>query len=540
MVVLTMLVPGLVGCAAPEPQVVEKIVTEVVKEVVVETVVVEGTPQVVEKEVTKVVEVEVEKVVTATPEPEEPKTLVIAYPVQYSETFDIATMVYAMEPTVMVYDTLVSVDYNYEYHPGGLTERWEVSEDGLVVTFYLKEGIKFHDGSDFNAEVVKWWLELMVSDVSVVSYMYSAITEIEIIDDYTVALHLDGPFPALFYYLSHNWGLVMSKEQYESLGPDDYASQPSGTGPFMLEEWVFNERLVLVKNPDYNHLVFEAPWRELPTYIADPDYQVYQSPDATIWFVGLNLNAPIVADLRTRQAIGHAIDRDLIQQTLYMGLGRATGTYLAGELPADQGVEAPSYDPAAAADLLAEAGWAMGDDGILVAENVEGVDAGTVFEVEYWTYNDDEARRLAEATQRMLADVGIKANITPMDKPTYDSQLEAGGHSIILRRYTWDGLDILPWFHDSGYLPYPNYLGVNDPELDQIWYDSEYAVPTLADRDDSFREGHQLLIDRWYPWAPIYQRPMLVFARSTVKDFQPIPLRGGMTTEVWTLVDLEE
>ncbi len=544
------------------------------------------TPEVIEKVVKETVEVEkivketveVEKVVTATPEPKKPKTLVIAYPVQYSETFDIAAMVYGMEPTVMIYDTLVSVDPNYEYQPGGLAERWEVSEDGLVVTFYLKKGVTFHDGSEFNAEVLKWWLELMVSDVSTVSYMYNAITEIEIIDDYTVALHTEKPFPALFYYLSGLWGLIMSQETYEKLGPDEYATHPSGTGPFILEEWVPNDHLTLVRNPDYNwaaewtghkgpanvdkiiyriipedatrlveleagnvHLVMEAPWRELPRYIADPDYQVYQSPDATIWFIGMNLNAPIVADLRTRKAIGHAIDRDLIQQTLYMGLGRATNTYLAGELPADQGVSqyAPSYDPDEAARLLAEAGWVMGDDGILVAENVEGVKAGTKFEVDYWSYMDDEARRLAETTQSMLAKVGIKANITPMDKPTYDSQLEAGGHSIILRRYTWDGLDILPWFHHSQYLPYPNYLGVSDPDLDKMFDDAE-GRPTWEDRTDVYREAHIKLIQEYYPWAPIYQRPMLVFARSTVKNFQPIPLRGGISTEVWVLVDLEE
>jgi peptide/nickel transport system substrate-binding protein len=515
--------------------------------------------------------------------PAQEKVLTIAYKVQYSETFDISTMVYGMEPTHMIYDTLVSVDPDYQYVPGGLAERWEVSEDGTIVTFYLKEGVTFHDGSDFNAGVLKWWFEEMVKEDGAVAYMYNSITEIEVIDDYTVALHFDAPFPALFYYLSGLWGLVMSQEQYESLGPDEYASNPSGTGPFMLEEWVMNERLVLVKNPDYNwaaewtghegpanvdkiiyriipedatrlieleagdtHLVFEAPWREVATYQDDPDYQVVQVPDATIWFIGMHVDAPIVADLRTRQAIGHAIDRDLIQETLYVGLGRATGTYVAHELPSDQGVTAPLYDPAAAADLLAEAGWVMGDDGVLVAETVEGVDAGTRFEVEYWTYNDDEAGRLAEATQSMLGDVGIKANIMPMDKPTYDTQLEAygeylegGGNSIILRRYTWDGLDILPWFHDSGYIPYPNYLGVNDPELDQMWVDCE-KVATWDERDDCFRVSHQMLIDRWYPWAPFYQRPMLVFARSTVKNFELIPLRGGVSTEVWVLVDLEE
>jgi peptide/nickel transport system substrate-binding protein len=568
MVVATMLVPGLVGCAGPTPGVIEKVVTEVVKEVVVETVVVQGTPEVVEKEV----------VVTATPEPKKPKTLVIAYPVQYSETFDISVQAYAMEPTVMIYDTLVSIDYNYEYHPGALAERWEVSDDGTVVTFYLKKGVKFHDGSDFNAEVVKWWIEEMLKEGKCCGYMYEPVKEIEVIDDYTVALHMDAPFPALLYYLSGAWGLIMSQESYERLGPDEYASHPSGTGPFMLEEWVPNDHLTLVKNPDYNwapewtghqgpanvdkiiyriipedatrlveleagdvHLVMEAPWRELPRYIADPNYQVYQSPDATIWFIGMNLNAPIVADLRTRQAIGHAIDRDLIQQTLYMGLGRATNTYLAGELPADQGVSqyAPSYNPDEAARLLAEAGWVMGEDGILVAQNVEGVDPGTKFEVDYWNYMDDEARRLAEVTQKMLAEVGIKANITPMDKPTYDSQLEAGGDAIILRRYTWDGLDILPWFHHSQYLPYPNYLGVNDPDLDKMFDDAEYRA-TWEERSDAYREAHIKLIQEYYPWAPIYQRPMLIFARSTVKNFRPIPLRGGMSTEVWTLVDLEE
>jgi len=574
---VTIVVVVTAGCAAPAPEIVEKEV--VVEKSVVETVIIEKEV-IVEKSVVETVivekEIPVEVVVTATPEPKEPKTLVVAVSEQYSENFDISTMVYSMEPHHMIYDSLVSVDLNYEYQPGGLAEGWEVSEDGTVTTFFLKEGVTFHDGSAFNAGVIKWWLEEMLKEDACCAYMYSAITEIEIVDDYTIALHFDGPFPALFYYLSGSWGLIMSQAEYERLGPDDYRTNPSGTGPFILDEWVFNERLVLVKNPDYNwapewtgqkapnvdkivyrimpeeatrlveleagdvHLVTYAPWREMPRYMTDPDYQVYQSASATIWFVGMNVNAPIVADLRTRQAIGHAIDRDLIQETLYVGLGRATGTYLAGELAADQGVTAPAYDPAKAAELLAEAGWVMGDNDILVAESVEGMDAGTVFEVEYWTYMDDESRRLAEATQKMLGNMGIKANITPMDNATYATQLEAGGHSVILRRYEWDGLDILPWFHDSYYLPYPNYLGVSDPEIDQIWADSEYAVATAEERSDSFRVGHQLLIDRWYPWAPIYQRPMLTFARSSVKDFKPIPLRGATATEVWIMVDLEE
>ncbi|RLC81975.1 MAG: hypothetical protein DRI81_01115, partial [Chloroflexi bacterium] len=71
------------------------------------------------------------------------------------------------------------------------------------------------------------------------------------------------------------------------------------------------------------------------------------------------------------------------------------------------------------------------------------------------------------------------------------------------------------------------------------WADSE-KVPTWEERSDSFRVGHQLLIDRWYPWAPIYQRPLLIFARDTVKNVQIIPLRAGFETYSFVMIDLEE
>ena len=110
---------GPIILAACEGETVE--VTRVVTEK--ETVVVTEKEE-VQVEVTSIVKEEVEVVVTATPVPAEPKVLVIASPEQYSETFDVSTMIYAMEPTHMIYDTLVSVDHNYEYQPGALTGRW--------------------------------------------------------------------------------------------------------------------------------------------------------------------------------------------------------------------------------------------------------------------------------------------------------------------------------------------------------------------------------------------------------------------------------
>jgi len=504
------------------------------------------------------------------------KVLTIAIPQQYTETFDISTMVYAMEPTHMIYDSLVVMDTDYNIQPG-LAESWEVSADGKLVTLHLKQGITFTDGSAFNAEVVKWWVAQMLAEGACCAYMYSPITEVEVVDDYTAVLHLEKPYPALFWYLSGSWGLIMSKTAYEKYGDEYGTKYPTGTGPFMIQEWVQNDHLTLVKNPDYNwapawtghtgpanidkivyriipedatrmveleagtvDLILEAPWRELPTYQDNPDYQIIMSPEATIWFVGMNLKEPLVADLRTRQAIGYSIDRSLIKDTLYMGYGEAKTTYLASEMASDKGVSAiaPGYDPAKAAELFTAAGWEMGSDGILAAKNVAGVKAGTKFEVSYLTYNDDESKKLAEATQKMLSNVGIKANIQLMDKATYDGKLEAGESQIMLRRYTWDGEDILPWFTAAYNLPYPNYVNVNDPILDKMYDDAEYAVATWDEREAAFIEAHKYLIETWYPWAPIYQRPAVWIARSNV-TLTTIPLRAGMSTDVWTTADIK-
>ena len=280
----------------------------------------------------------------------------------------------------------------------------------------------------------------------------------------------------------------------------------------------------------------------LPQYEGDPDFVIIQGSDASIQFIGMKVDHPLFKDIRTREAIGHAIDRDLIVETVYQGFGRPALTYLSVELGGDKGVAeiAPSYDPDMAAALLAEVGWVMGDDGILVAENVEGVEAGTKFEVSYWTYQQDEYSTLAEVTQKMLSDIGIKANIQLMDSATYGDALKGGETELILRSYGWDNNDILEWFHHGKYAPYPNYLGVNDPEWDADLDEANYATATWGERDAKYVDIHRYLIEEWYPWAPIRQRADVFLIRSNVKSFKPIPLKGLSATIVWTQVYVEQ
>ncbi len=511
--------------------------------------------------------------------PGKEKNLVVASSSQYSDTFDISIMPYSMPATAMVYDTLVSVDEDGVFQPGALAESYEVSEDGLQTTFHLKKGITFHDGSDFTSEVVKWNIEMVRDGPGCCGYLYTIITDIETPDDYTVILNTSGPFPGLIYNLSSDWGRMMSKAKYEECG-ENYGLSPecvSGTGPFILDEWVDQVSIKLVANKDYNwaadwtghkgppnvdsitqkiipeaatrlveleagdvHLDMEGQWRDAEAYDANPDFNVTAISDATIYYILMPLYEPLLADINTRYGIGYSIDRELIKDTLFNGKGAVRETYLAEEITADKGVVGIGYDPTMAAQKFEDAGWVMGDDGVLVAETVEGVDPGTRFELDLTTYQGSEEQKVTEAIQKMLSDVGIVANIVTLDDSTYSSTLEAGEVQMGIRHYTWDNADILPWFIHSQYIPLPNYTGVNDPELDDCMDDADYNSATWAERDAKYVKCQQYIIDTHYPWAPFYQRPVLFFSRTSVTNMKVIPLRSSASSELWATIDLDE
>jgi len=504
-------------------------------------------------------------------------TLVVAVSNQYGDTLDMFQSSTTMEPHNMIYEPLVTVNQKYEFVPG-LADSWELSKDGLTWTFRLHKGVKFHDGSPFNAEVVKWWVEGMSKGIN--SYMFESMTEAKVVDDLTLAMTFKEPFPNLLYNLSNSFSGIQSKAAYEKYGKEYGTKYAVGTGPFILKEWVPNDHLLLAKNPDYNwapewtghkgpanvdkilyriipedatrvielqagnvHLLLRPPEaRQQEQFKNNPDYFYMTGPNDAIQFIGMNVNDPLLKDVRTRKAIGYAVDRKLLNETIYQGVGQPTTTYLAAELGGNKGVAAgaPDFDLAKAKALLAEVGWKPGSDGILVADKVEGVKKGAKFEVSYLTYQEDEYKRLSEATQKMLANVGIKANIQLMDNPTYSAALKKGGEQLILRKYEWDNNDILEWFHHGKYLPYPNYLGVKDKKYDDMLDNANYKTPTFEDRDAQYVVLHKYLIDTWYPWAPIRQESNIFVGRSTVKDFKPVPLRGASSNIVWLSVSLAQ
>src|ERR671922_100414 len=132
-----------------------------------------------------------------------------------------------------------------------LAEKWEASPDGLVYTFYLHEGVKFHDGTDMDAEAIKWNFEHMMDPKtrSAIQVFYTDVKAVEVVDRRTVRFVLQEPnylFPLIV--AGYRYGFVVSSPTaFQTLPEQEYRMKPVGTGPFKLQEWVPNDHITLVR-----------------------------------------------------------------------------------------------------------------------------------------------------------------------------------------------------------------------------------------------------------------------------------------------------
>ena len=294
---------------------------------------------------------------------------------------------------VNLYDGLVRFkDGTLEVEPA-LAESWEVSDDGRTYRFKLREGVKFHDDSDFDAEAVKFNFDRMLNKDHPLyntgpfplSFNFSSIASVEIIDPHTVEFRLKEAFAPFLSNLAYPTGLIVSPAAVEQHGKD-YGRSPSGTGPFKFAEWQSNQRVVIERNPDYwggaaklEAVVFrpvtdantrvaemmaggldvmvEVPPDNLATFRQDANFAVAEQAGPHVWFAILNTKEGPFADKRVRQAANYAVNKE----TLVKDVLQDTATVAAGPIPpafnwVESTVEPYPYDPEKAKALLAEAG----------------------------------------------------------------------------------------------------------------------------------------------------------------------------------------
>ena len=393
-------------------------------------------------------------------------------------------------------DGLVARDAEMRYVPQ-LAESWEVEEDTRWV-FTLREGVTFHDGSPFTADDVKFTIDRITGAIpglqpSPRKDLLGPVSGVEVIDEHTVAIITEGPYPILHKKLVFQE--ICPKRYFEEVGPDEFARRPIGTGPFRLVQWVPGERIVMERYEDYyggspdippagpaplDGVIFrpleEAATRLVSLEAREIDIMVSVPPDQAervdglpsaslsvaqgtrTHFLGLNCGRKPFSDPRLREALRCAIDPTPIIEQFLLGRAQAlAGILVPMAFGYDDSLPQPKQDIRKARALLREAGYA---DGLDVTLDCEATD-----------------KRIAEAIAGVMAQAGVRAEVRVWKKDNLLNQLRRRERDLFLTSWGNSSLDpsgILPvLFRSDGY---SNFFGYDNPEVDRLLEEADGAM----------------------------------------------------------------
>jgi peptide/nickel transport system substrate-binding protein len=371
---------------------------------------------------------------TATPMPAEPKILKIRL---YGDiqNVDPAFRISQNDDVVAncVMDGLVRYGPNSYDLVNQLAEKIEQSEDGLTITFKLKEGVKWHRGyGELTTEDVKYSFERFIDPELAAEYKddWATLDRVEIVDQYNGKIILKEPFAPLWKTtLPVGSGNIICKKFVEEVGLEGFATDIVGTGPYLFDTWEPKQSIVLKRNPEYYG---ETPvWDEIhflpieddkaaevaieagevdfsriavasvERFEGNPDLLLIKQPSLRYRWIGMNVEHPKLQDINVRQAIRYAIDVPSILQAAYLGQAEQETTLVPPGL-IGHWKDAPKYqrDVAKAKDFMSKAGL-------------------TTLDLRIDLQDTTEYRTWAEVAQQNLKEVGINLTINPMDSSSF-------------------------------------------------------------------------------------------------------------------------
>jgi peptide/nickel transport system substrate-binding protein len=436
-----------------------------------------------------------------------------------------------------IFDGLVYYDLDLKPQPS-LATSWSVAPDGLTISFNLRSGVKWHDGKPFSAADVKWSLENVWKTIHPRNKaIFENVSKVETPDDNTVILHLSKPSLPILSVINGVGAPILPKHLYE--GSDvlnnAFNNRPVGTGAFVFKEWKKGEYIVLERNPDYwepkkpylDKLVFKVipdagaraaaiekgevqyaafnpvPFRDVERLSKLPGIRVdtrgydWLSP---LLYLDLNVDNSYLKDVRVRQAIAHALDRDAISKVVWYGYGKPANSPVPSTLTAFHDASVPKYpfDLQKAEALLDEAGFKRGADGVRFTLNHD-----------YLPYGDDY-KRTGEYLKQALKRVGIEINIRGQDTATFIKRVYGDRDFDISS--SWNGafpdpqIGVVRAFW-SGWLgtktPWTNGSGYRNTEVDSL-IQAAAIEGAPAKRVEAFKRFQQIVL-RDVPTLPLLE-----------------------------------
>lgn len=453
----------------------------------------------------------------------------------------------------LVYNGLLKYNEHLEI-VGDLAESWEVSDDGLVLTFVLRPGLRWHDGRACTADDVRFTYDKLVDPAVRTPYSsnYELIESVQVLDARTVRIRYREPFaPALESWMT---GIIPKHLlEREDLNTTRYLRDPIGTGPYRFMRWKTGELIELRANPAYfehRPYVDRYLYRVIPDqatlflevltggvdlasltplqysrqtdvpYVRD-QYRKFRYPSFGFTYVGYNLQDPRFADARVRQAFNLAIDKQAIIDGVLFGLGAvATGPYPQESWAYNPDIRPPGRDLAAAKRLLAEAGWEDRDgDGWLDKD-------GHSFRFTLLTNQGNEVRRqVTELVQRHLKELGVDVKIRIVEWSTFVHEfVDKRRFDVVLLGWSLSrDPDLYDLFHSSKTREGEyNFVGYANPEVDRLL---EVGRRTFGrqERQRIYRQIHRLLYED-QPYTFLYVPDALPIVQRRFRNVQATPI----------------
>lgn len=462
--------------------------------------------------------------------------------------------------TENIYDGLVDYEKDSTKVVPSLATEWKTSEDGKTWTFKLRKDVKFHDGSDFNADAVVYNFERMwdkshpqhKGDFSYFHDMFggfkgdkgSIIEGIKAIDANTVEFKLSTPLAPFLANLGMSTFAIISPEALKKYG-DKIGENPVGTGPFKFKEWKRNDSITLEKFDKYWQpglpKLDQAVFKVIPDNTArltalksgeidimdglnpsdkkqveaDSKLQLLLRPSMNVGYLSMNNSKPPFDNVKVRQAISMAINKKGLIDAFFNGLAEPAKNPLPPSLWGyNKNIQDYGYDPEKAKQLLAQAGFPNG------------------FETELWAMPVarpymPQPQKIAEALQSDLGKIGIKAKIVSFEWATYLKKTKNGEHSMALLGWTGDNGDpdnFLYVLLDKNNANPPAAQNISLYKGDQV-HELLLKAQIVSDQSERAKlyEEAQKLIHEDAPMVPLVHTTPALGASKTVKGYKPHP-----------------
>jgi peptide/nickel transport system substrate-binding protein len=446
--------------------------------------------------------------------------------------------------TEHIYSLLVQLNPDLTVRPD-LAEKWDISPDGKTYTFSLRKGVKFHSGHPLVAADVKYTFERLV-DKATASPNASLLAPVDSIttpDDSTVVMALTKADASFLTNLTGPATAIINKDAVDKNG--DLTKTADGTGPFKFKEYVPNTRVVLERNPDYYEMgkpyvdgiemtiaaddtsrtaavrtgtvdfIEYAPLKDIPSLKSDSSLAMAGDQNTNIRFVGLNVTRKPFSDLKVRQAIALAVDREAVLGPAVFGFGTPTVEIFPPGYWAGLGTKPEATDIAKAKQLLADAGYPSGF-------------STTILSWSQYSFLSNAA----VVFQEQLKQIGISADVNLEENAAFikdyldnNFDLTVSGTSAYV-----DPNDI--YLRNFGTAQPSNAVRYSNPKADEL-IAAGVATTDQAKRKQIYQQLQQLLLDD-VPWINLYIANQFEAMKTYVKGYTHIPTGTNYTLkDVW-------